>query len=85
MCIDFNNMNQKQVWEITPKTKVPAGRKSIGSRWVLAQKDCKMRRKRIQSDTKKRLSKESCTSHFGPNTTSTNGHKNSISIGSWTI
>jgi hypothetical protein len=32
-------MEQKKVWEIIPKTKLPAGRKVIGARWVLARKD----------------------------------------------
>jgi hypothetical protein len=32
-------MEQKKVWEIIPKTQVPAGRKVIGARWVLARKD----------------------------------------------
>jgi hypothetical protein len=41
-----------------------------------------MRCKRIQSDTRKRLSRESCTSHFRHNTTSTNGHKDGIAVGS---
>jgi hypothetical protein len=39
MCIEFNNVEQKKVWEIIPKTQVPAGRKFIGARWVLARKD----------------------------------------------
>jgi hypothetical protein len=39
MCIEFNNMEQKKVWEIIPETKVPAGRKFIGARWVLVRKD----------------------------------------------
>jgi hypothetical protein len=39
MCVEFNNMEQKKDWEIIPKTKVPAGRKVIGARWVLARKD----------------------------------------------
>jgi hypothetical protein len=32
-------MEHKQVWEITPNTSVPTGRKIIGARWVLARKD----------------------------------------------
>jgi hypothetical protein len=32
-------MEHKQVWEITPNTSVPTGRKVIGSCWVLARKD----------------------------------------------
>jgi hypothetical protein len=39
MCIEFNNMEQKRVWEIIPKTLVPAGRKIIRAHWVLARKD----------------------------------------------
>jgi hypothetical protein len=39
MCVEFNNMEDKQVWEITPKTSIPKGRKIIGSRWVFARKD----------------------------------------------
>jgi hypothetical protein len=39
MCIESDNMEQKKFWEIIPKTKVPAGRKFIGARWVLARKD----------------------------------------------
>jgi hypothetical protein len=39
MCIEFNNMEQKKVWEIIPKTKVPAGRKFIGGCWVIERKD----------------------------------------------
>jgi hypothetical protein len=29
----------KEIWEIIPKTKVPAGRNIIGARWILARKD----------------------------------------------
>jgi hypothetical protein len=29
MCIEFDNMEQKKVWEIIPKTKVPASRKLL--------------------------------------------------------
>jgi hypothetical protein len=32
-------MEQKNIWEIIPKTKVPAGRNVIGARWVLARND----------------------------------------------
>jgi hypothetical protein len=38
ICVEFRNMEHKQVWEITPNTSVPTGRKVIGSRWVLARK-----------------------------------------------
>jgi hypothetical protein len=36
ICTEFNNMEQKVVWEIIPKDNVPIGRKIIGSRWVSA-------------------------------------------------
>jgi hypothetical protein len=39
MCIEFKNMENKKVWEITPKASVPKGRKSIGSQSVFAYKD----------------------------------------------
>jgi hypothetical protein len=38
MCVELNNMESKEVWEIVPKLNVPKGRKIIGSRWVLARK-----------------------------------------------
>jgi hypothetical protein len=38
MCVEFRNMEHKQVWESTPNTSVPTGRKIIGSCWVLAKK-----------------------------------------------
>jgi hypothetical protein len=31
MCVEIRNMGHKQVWEITPNTSVPTGRKIIGS------------------------------------------------------
>jgi hypothetical protein len=39
MCVEFKNMEDKQVWEITPKASIPKGQKSIGSCWVFAYKD----------------------------------------------
>ena len=39
MCVEFNNMEQKQVWKICNKRDVPTGRKIIGNRWVYVQKD----------------------------------------------
>jgi Reverse transcriptase (RNA-dependent DNA polymerase) len=39
MCTEFSNMEHKQVWEITPKSNIPTGRKIIGSRWILARRD----------------------------------------------
>jgi hypothetical protein len=39
MCIEFKNMEDKQAWEITPKSSIPKGRKIIGSWWVFARKD----------------------------------------------
>jgi hypothetical protein len=39
MCIEFRNMEHKQVREITPGTSVPTGRKIAGFCWVLAPKD----------------------------------------------
>jgi hypothetical protein len=39
MCIEFINMEDKQVWEFTPKASTPKGRKIIGSQWVFACKD----------------------------------------------
>jgi hypothetical protein len=39
MCVYFKNMEDKQVWEITPKASIPKGRKIIGSRRVFACKD----------------------------------------------
>jgi hypothetical protein len=38
-CIQLNNIEQKEVWELIPEAKVPAGRNIIGERWILAQKD----------------------------------------------
>jgi hypothetical protein len=32
MCVEFKNMEDKQVWEITPKASISKGRNSIGSR-----------------------------------------------------
>jgi hypothetical protein len=39
MCVESKNMEDKQVWEITPKSSIPKGRKIIVSRWVFACKD----------------------------------------------
>jgi hypothetical protein len=39
MCVEFRNMEHKQVCEITPDINVPTGRKVNGSCWVLAKKD----------------------------------------------
>jgi hypothetical protein len=39
MCVEFKNMKDKQVWEITPKGSFPPGCKIIGSLWVFARKD----------------------------------------------
>jgi Reverse transcriptase (RNA-dependent DNA polymerase) len=39
MAIEFKNMEDKKVWEIHEKKKLPSGRKLIGNRWVFAQKD----------------------------------------------
>jgi Reverse transcriptase (RNA-dependent DNA polymerase) len=47
MCTEFSNMEHKQVWEITPKSSIPTGRKIIGSRWVLARKDDGLHRARF--------------------------------------
>jgi hypothetical protein len=38
MCVEFRNMEHKQVWVITPNTSVPTQMKIIGSCWVLARK-----------------------------------------------
>ena len=38
MTTEFQNMEQKQVWEVLPKTAIPANRKVIGARWVYAKK-----------------------------------------------
>jgi hypothetical protein len=34
MCTEIRNMEKKQIWEITPNTSVPTGRKIIGSCWL---------------------------------------------------
>jgi hypothetical protein len=39
MCVDFSNMEHKQVWEVTPNTSVPTQWKVIGSLRILARKD----------------------------------------------
>jgi hypothetical protein len=39
MCLEFNNMETKHVWEICKKTDIPNNRKVIGNRWVYALKD----------------------------------------------
>jgi hypothetical protein len=39
MCVELNNMEDNQVWEIIPKASIPKGMKIIGSRWVFACKD----------------------------------------------
>jgi Reverse transcriptase (RNA-dependent DNA polymerase) len=39
MISKFLNCEEKKAWAIVPKSKVPKGRKSIGNRWVYAEKD----------------------------------------------
>jgi hypothetical protein len=39
MCTEFRNMEHQQVWESTPNTSVPTGKKAVGSLWVLARND----------------------------------------------
>jgi Reverse transcriptase (RNA-dependent DNA polymerase) len=39
MITEFLNCEEKKVWVIVPKSKVPKGRKIIGNRWVYAEKD----------------------------------------------
>jgi hypothetical protein len=39
MCVEFKNMEEHQVWEITPKASITRGRENIGSPWVFAPKD----------------------------------------------
>jgi hypothetical protein len=36
--VELKNMEDKQVWEITPKVSIPNGRKIIGSQWVFDRK-----------------------------------------------
>jgi hypothetical protein len=38
MCVELKNMEDEQVWEITPKASIPKGRKIIGLRWFFARK-----------------------------------------------
>jgi Reverse transcriptase (RNA-dependent DNA polymerase) len=39
MITELFNCEEKKAWVIVPKSKVPKGRKIIGSRWVYAEKD----------------------------------------------
>jgi hypothetical protein len=39
MITEFLNSEEKKVWVIIPKSKVPKGREIIGSRWVYTEKD----------------------------------------------
>jgi Reverse transcriptase (RNA-dependent DNA polymerase) len=36
---DFHAMGTKGFWEIVLKSSIPAGRKVVGNRWVLTEKD----------------------------------------------
>jgi Reverse transcriptase (RNA-dependent DNA polymerase) len=38
MTTEFQNMEQKKVWELLPRTSIPANRKVVGARWVYAKK-----------------------------------------------
>jgi hypothetical protein len=37
--IEFDNMEEKEVWEVVNRKDIPSGRKIIGNRWVFAIKD----------------------------------------------
>jgi hypothetical protein len=39
MHVEFDNMQDKDVWRIVKRADVPHGRKIIGNRWVSALKD----------------------------------------------
>jgi hypothetical protein len=39
MCVEFANMEEKGVWVIHHREKLPKNRKKIGNRWVYKQKD----------------------------------------------
>lgn len=89
MCIELINMEQTEFWETIPKSKVPAGRNIMGACWVLARKNAldviEQDAKRIHSESRKRISRESRNSHLEDDITSTEGHKICTASGSWTI
>ena len=44
---EFNNMNKKKVWVLTPTSKIPKGRKIIRCKWVFKKKRCGRYRSRL--------------------------------------
>jgi mannosyltransferase OCH1-like enzyme len=37
VCIEFQNMESKKVWQVYPRTDVPSNCKEIGAQWVYAR------------------------------------------------
>ena len=86
MCVEFNNMEQKQVWKICNKRDVPTGRKIIGNRWVYVQKDDRRYRARTVAKRFSQIPGNDFQENHAPVVNDTTFHLVlALKIGSWSI
>ncbi len=64
--IEFDNMEEKEVWEVVNRKDIPTGRKIIGNRWVFAIKDDGRYRARTVAKGYSQVPGEDSQENFAP-------------------